>query len=42
MIWAGIYGGPKYAMAKKGLLDCYREKENGFHKLIVQNIIWKK
>jgi len=42
MIWAGIYGGPKYAMAKKGLLYYYREKESGFRELIVQKIIWKK
>ena len=42
MIWAGLYGGPKYAMAKKCLLYCYREKESGFRELIVQKIIWKK
>jgi len=42
MIWAGIYGGPKYAMAKKGLLYCYRDKESGFRELTVQKIIWKK
>ena len=40
--WAGLYGGPKYVMAKKGRLYNNREKESGYHELLVRRIIWKK
>jgi hypothetical protein len=40
--WASLYGGPKYVMAKKGLLYYNREKESGYNELVIRKIIWKK
>jgi len=39
--WLGLIYGSKYALVKKGFFYAYKEKENGFHELIVQKITWK-
>ena len=39
--WAGLYFGPKYVMAKKGLLYYNLEKESGYHELVVRRMTWK-
>jgi hypothetical protein len=41
LLWAGLYGGPKYATVKKGLLYSCRVKESGYHQIFVQKMIWK-
>ena len=41
ILWASLYGGPHYTFIKKGHLYCHREKETGFHELVVYKMIWK-
>jgi hypothetical protein len=41
IVWASLYGGPHYTFIKKGHLYCHREKETGFHELVVYKMIWK-
>jgi hypothetical protein len=39
--WAGLYLGARYTFIKNGRLYCHREKETGFHELVVYKVIWK-
>jgi hypothetical protein len=41
LVWAGLYGGPHYTFIKKGHLYFHREKETGFHELLVYKMTWK-
>jgi len=40
IFWARLYYGPKYTMAKKGYLYCYKEKESGYRELNVYKMKW--
>ena len=42
IVWAGLYLGPRYTFAKNGRLYCHREKESGFHELMVYRMIWEE
>jgi len=41
ILWAGLYGGPHYTFIKQGRLYCHREKETGFHELVVYKVTWE-
>lgn len=41
LVWATLYLGPRYTFVRKGKLYCHREKESGFHELVVYRMIWK-
>jgi hypothetical protein len=41
IFWAGLYRGPRYTFVKNGNLYCHKEKETGFHELVVYKMIWK-
>jgi hypothetical protein len=41
LVWASLYLGPRYTFAKKGRLYCHREKESGFHELMVYRMVWE-
>ncbi len=40
-VWAGIYLGAKYATVRNNRLYFYREKENGFHELVISTLSMK-
>ena len=41
LIWAGLYIGPLYSLARNGRLYCYRYKNSGYKKLIVYKMTWQ-
>ena len=41
LLWAGLYGGPRYTFIKNGLLYFHRVKDTGYHELVVSRVIWR-
>jgi hypothetical protein len=41
ILWASLYLGPHYTFIKNGHLYCHREKETGFHELVVYKVTWE-
>jgi hypothetical protein len=41
LLWAGLYGGPRYTFIKNGHLYFHRVKDTGYHELVVSKVTWR-
>lgn len=41
VLWAGLYGGPRYTFIKNGCLYFHRVKGTGYHELVVSRVTWR-